>query len=397
MPVEKTGSPKDQHDAMVLERLRRSMERLDLDALLVVRGENVCWLTHWWDPGQMSLMPEEENAWAFIPREGEPFGFGTGCVSWGMELPTRPFWLEKLYGFSMACFADEAASACGFLRDKGFGKGRIGVETDWLPHECFLELQRHLPEVEFVNSSAVFYQARASKSTFELGVIRTAIKVFDESFAVARDDLRRNKDITKAMRIMCAELGARGAVPGIIPTQQHAYGWLGEDSPDYARVRAWYAARIYDPDKELIQGDFCSTYQGYWVDRSIYEWLNPEKAAAHLEEVQATQDRLQAMQGLLNEAVEPGMTGRQSHESIARLMAERRMEFVFWFHGAGLNIHEPPVVGTMETPTDDVTWEVNSVACSEVFAEGILFEDMFVLGEKGWEPLNTRAPFVSQD
>lgn len=47
--VEKTGGPKDKFDEKILAKLRQAMADHGLDALLVVRDQNVCWMTHSWD------------------------------------------------------------------------------------------------------------------------------------------------------------------------------------------------------------------------------------------------------------------------------------------------------------------------------------------------------------
>jgi len=395
MDVESTGGPKDQWDDKVLTRMREGMAACDLDALLVVRGENVCWLTHWWDEGQMSLMPEEENAWIVIPAEGEPFGVGTGAISWGMELPCRPHWLKKLYGFSMATFPDEAASLAGLLKDKRLAAGRIGIETGWLPHDCFVRFQELLPEARFAASDAILYQARSAKSPFELAVIKEGIALFDAAFTAARDDLRRHKDVFRAMRVMHTEIAAGGGLPMIVPTQQHGYHWLGADSPDYRKLLSqWYHPKTYDAENEIIRGDFCIKYQGYWVDRSLYQWVNPDKSRPRVGEIEALYQRLYDKQQLLCQAVKAGMTGKESYEAIRRLQSQRGTDFLFWFHGVGLSLHDEPAVGPQHRPRDDVSWEIGSVAASEVFDEGVLFEDMFVLTEAGWQPLTQQPPFI---
>ena len=353
------------------------------------------WLTHWWDHGQMTLMPAEENAWVAIPREGEPFGFGTGCVSWGMEMPVRPHWLQTMYAFDMASFDGEAQPACEMLKQQGLGKGRIGIETEWLPYQYMLLLQEQLPEVEFVSSDALFYQLRSEKSPFEIEVIKAGVNVFNESLEIAVEHLSQNRDVEKAMRVFSTEMAARNGRAAILPTcQQYGFHWLGADSRDYRVARDWLVAKTYDPETELFRGDFCMTYEGYWVDLSLYEWINPDKARPQRKQLREQQERLDEMQALMNRSVRPGMTGVEAQRAIQAEQAATGIDFHYWFHSIGLNCHEQPVIGSNEKPRSDVTWEVGAVACTEVFAEGILYEDMVHLTEAGWEYLTTRKPFI---
>ncbi|MAE64084.1 MAG: hypothetical protein CMJ18_07390 [Phycisphaeraceae bacterium] len=398
LPVSRSDPAKDQWDDRVLARLRQAMADRDLDALLVVRAENVCWLTHWWDHGQMTLMPSEENAWVVVPREGEPFGLGTGAVSWGMEMPTRPNWLKQMYAFDMASFDGEAQPTCRLLKHQGLGKGRIGIEVEWMPYQYVRLLQEQLPEVEFDGSDAIFYQLRSEKSAFEIEIIRKAVGVFNESLEVAVEHLSRNRDIERAMRVLSTEMAARNGRAAIVPTcQQYGFGWLGEDSQDGRIARDWFNAKTYDPETELFRGDFCMTYEGYWVDLSLYEWINPDKARSQRAQIHEQQQRLDEMQLLMNRAIRPGMTGVEAERAIEQAQADTGMDFHYWFHSIGLNIHEQPIVGRGETARSDVRYEVGVVACTEVFAEGILYEDMVHLTENGWTYLTTRRPFIRGD
>ncbi|MBH04739.1 MAG: hypothetical protein CMJ20_00300 [Phycisphaeraceae bacterium] len=398
LPVAESDPAKDQWDARVLRCLRQAMVAQDLDALFVIRAENVCWLTHWWDHGQMTLMPAEENAWVIVPRDGEPFGLGTGAVSWGMEMPTRPHWLQNMYAFNMASFDGEAQPACELLKHKGLGNGRIGIETEWMPYKYVCLIQEQLPEVEFVSSDAIFYQLRSEKSPFEIEVIKAGVNVFNESLETAIEHLSRNKDIERAMRVLSTEMAARNGRAAIIPTcQQYGFSWLGKDSQDSRVARDWFKAKTYDPETELFCGDFCMTYEGYWVDLSLYEWINPDKAQPHRTQIKEQQARLTEMQLLMNRAIKPGMTGVEAEQEIEAAQAASGIDFHYWFHGIGLNIHEQPIIGRGETARSDVRYEVGAVACTEVFSEGILYEDMVMLGEGGWEYLTTRRPFIRGD
>jgi Xaa-Pro aminopeptidase len=247
-------------------------------------------------------------------------------------------------------------------------------------------------------SDPIFFRARSVKSEFELEIIKTGIRIFDESFVIARENLRKNKDPERAMRIMYSEVALRGALPVIIPTQQHGYHWLGTNSPDYLELRKkWYLPKTYDRKNEIIRGDFCITYEGYWIDRAIYQWVNPEKSMSRVKELMVLQKRLDRMQSLLGNAVKVGMSGAEAEKAVRELQNEGNLHFHYWVHSLGLNLHEEPVIGTIEYARNDVYWEIGAVAAHELFAEGILYEDMYLLTEQGWKPLSKQYPFVFEE
>jgi Xaa-Pro aminopeptidase len=62
------------------------------------------------------------------------------------------------------------------LRREGLGRGRIGLDLDYLPAAAFQLLQRALPEAEFVNTTATLGACRAHKSEPEIAALEAATR-----------------------------------------------------------------------------------------------------------------------------------------------------------------------------------------------------------------------------
>ncbi len=206
-----------------LARTRAEMVRRDLDLLIVTDPSNMNWLTGY-------------DGWSFyvhqcvvLTLDGDPIWFGRGQDGNGARrtcfmAPRNIIGYPDHYVQSTERHPMDYLSAQ--LADRGVAKGRIGVEMDnyWFTAAAFAALQKHMPEVQFSDATALVNWQRAVKSEAELGYMRQAGKIVEKIhqriFDMVEPGMRKCDlvaDIYDAgLRYDVAE-GFGGDYPAIVP------------------------------------------------------------------------------------------------------------------------------------------------------------------------------------
>ena len=159
-----------------LSRTRAAMEARGVDTLIVSDPSNMAWLTGY-------------DGWSFyvhqavvVLPDGEPIWFGRAQDTEGA---LRTCWIDvdrivgypDIYVQSTERHPMEVLSA--MLVEHGIGKGTIGVEMDnyWFSAAAYASLQKHLPNVRFVDTTGLVNWQRAVKSPQELDYMRVAGRI----------------------------------------------------------------------------------------------------------------------------------------------------------------------------------------------------------------------------
>ena len=154
------------------------MDEAGIDLLLVTSKENVQYLLG----GYRSSFYGHRDAIGvsrYLPclgyPKGEPekaFYIGNPLERSQQELEPN-FWVENV---SSDCWHSETTGreAAAFILKMGLGKGTVGVETSFLPADCFAVLEQELPSVKFVNAHYTLDRLRAVKRPDELTLVREA-------------------------------------------------------------------------------------------------------------------------------------------------------------------------------------------------------------------------------
>jgi Xaa-Pro aminopeptidase len=147
----------------------------NLDAIIATSPENFAYLAGFvvpshhilrWRHSMLVVKPDETVAAFTVDMEETTVAGklpGIPLTSWGEFTDT-----------SMEVFA-------GLLRDLSLSRGRIGIETDYLPARDLEILTRELPNVEFVAAQDMFNRARMNKTGRELNLLRKLSRVSDEA------------------------------------------------------------------------------------------------------------------------------------------------------------------------------------------------------------------------
>jgi Xaa-Pro aminopeptidase len=291
---------------------------------------------------------------------------------------------------------------------------RIGLETDVLPYNNYLRLQKALGEdTSFFDISESIKQIRSVKSDFEVRLIREAARILDAGIATVADNLKegmREIDLAVSVESTMRVLGHQGKVSFRRFNQNLPMGHLmagpGAALPSYVSsptggkgMSLFFAqgpgfSRIKRGESVLV--DFAGCYNGYIADETRIFCLG--KLPAKLED--AHQASLQIEEAIADQ-LRPGKMSRDiwnlSESEGARLGYQDFLggppggKAGFVGHGVGLQIDEYPVIGPL-----DGEIAMNMVVAVEpkmIYPnEGVVgIEDTFLVGASGAERL-TRLP-----
>ncbi|AYD04255.1 Xaa-Pro peptidase family protein [Neorhizobium sp. NCHU2750] len=168
----------DRRIALARNAMASSGPEGGVDLLLVDSGELLAWLTGY-------TVSETMYRAAFLPREGGAW-FTLRALD---EAPCREkSWITDVTGFADT---DEAQAAVArSILDHGFGKARIGLDTNSysLSAATFMRLTQLLPEATFVPMSGLSDSLRWVKSAEEIAVLAQASAIADKAMAeIARN------------------------------------------------------------------------------------------------------------------------------------------------------------------------------------------------------------------
>ncbi|SFA79265.1 Xaa-Pro dipeptidase [Rhizobium sp. NFR07] len=152
---------------------RDAMASSGADLLLVDSGELLAWLTGY-------TVSETMYRAAFLPREGDAW-FTLRALD---EAPCREkSWITDVVGFVDTEEAQAAVAAS--IRDHGFGKARIGLDTNSysMSAATFMRLTQLLPEATFIPMPGLSDSLRWVKSQEEIAVLQQAAEVADKAMA----------------------------------------------------------------------------------------------------------------------------------------------------------------------------------------------------------------------
>jgi ectoine hydrolase len=204
-------------------KTRAEMAKRNLDMLIVTDPSNMNWLTGY-------------DGWTFyvhqcvvVTLSGDPIWFGRGQDGNG-ALRTCFMAPENMIGYPDHYVQSTERHPMDYLSaqlaDRGLSRGRVGVEMDnyWFTAAAFAALQKHMPNAQFVDATALVNWQRAAKSEAELGYMRQAGKIVEKMhqriFDKVEPGLRKCDlvaDIYDAALRYDEDAGFGGDYPAIVP------------------------------------------------------------------------------------------------------------------------------------------------------------------------------------
>jgi len=303
---------------------------------------------------------------------------------------SRPF--DDLEGFAVEHLPYELlpettwASAARELRDRGFDRGRIGVDMGHTAAAFVAVLQQELPDVEFVDAETVMMRLRAVKTPGEIELTRKVIAIGEDAFDAVRDVFKVDTPIGDCIRALAHAVMDRGGLPHILhPFELNCSEWRVPDEAvnglnrNPARMEAGVTTRL----------DICINHRGYYSDFKLPICVGEPSAHA----LAVTKEHVEREQ-LMEELVRPGKTKREIHDALMKEF-KHLDEYDWWLHGTGIDYHEEPRIGSRYPSSPgirpDIVFEEGNILALE---PSWLVEEQIILeadGPKRMNRLETRA------
>jgi Xaa-Pro aminopeptidase len=313
-------------NADILKKIAGIAADNGLDAIVAASPENFAYLAGFvvpshhvlrWRHAMLTVKPDETVAAFTVDMEESTVAGrlpGVPLKSWG-----------EFTDSSMVVFAEQ-------LRELSLTRGRVGLETDYLPARDMEILERELPGIEFVAVQNLFNRARMIKTDRERDLLQRLSRISDQSIGdalaaadVGASEMQIAADLTRGIysrgaedfKFMIIATGERSQLPNVGPSE-----------------------RI------LAAGDVCrveifSILNGYHagVCRSAYVGAPPDEA-------ERIWSLLSDATQMLLETIRPGASTRDIYDSYLKMIAPLNMPpIAFVGHGIGLHLHEDPYLG----------------------------------------------------
>ena len=161
------------------EKCKTYMQAESLDAVIAVSPENVFYMAETFIETQKSL--RDRLAIALLPLESDPVIIG--CVIERNTIENETWIGDKRY------YVEFQQSPVQLLADalveKGLGRGRLGIELDYLSALYFAQLRELLPDAEFIPCVKLFERIRSVKDEGEIRLLTHAAQVTRQAFELA--------------------------------------------------------------------------------------------------------------------------------------------------------------------------------------------------------------------
>lgn len=222
MPVPNLHFSQDEYRQR-LQKTRQAMQTAGVEVIIVSDPSNMAWLTGY-------------DGWSFyvhqcvaIGPSGDPLWFGRGQDANGAK---RTSYLAEgdIIGYPDNYVQSTERHPMDYLSarlaERGWANKRIGVEMDnyWFSAAAFASLQKHMPNAQFSDTTALVNWQRAVKSAREIEYMRKAARLVERMHARIFEKCEPGyrkcdlvADIYEAGLRYDETLGIGGDYPAIVP------------------------------------------------------------------------------------------------------------------------------------------------------------------------------------
>ncbi|KPL53380.1 dipeptidase [Prosthecomicrobium hirschii] len=360
-----------------VERLRAGLVAQGFDALVAFMPETVTWSTGFFTRGYSSYQ------FAIIPVAGDPVLFCRDVEEYYLDatcvFPGRVMWTDS---------DDRDAVAAGAIRTTLGPKARVGIEMGAWPLSAgrFAALQARLPEVSFVDCTALTTRLRLVKSPAEIAYQRAAARAAEAGMAAgigAAVAGTTERDMAAAICAAMIRAGSDLPGPGVLSSGERAF-----------HLHGGYSDRVLERG-DIVQLEVTPNVRHYHA-----RFMRPMKVGVATDEEQRTVETLIAIQDRAIATVAPGVAATVP-DSIYRegvLGAGLRETYTNkTFYSVGLLLQ--PSGGEPLEAEPKATWrfEPGMVFHTYVLAHGFGMSETIAVTETGCERLTTfpRRLFVT--
>ncbi len=191
---------KEKDDRTITE-IQNFLKQRKLDAFIPQKPAHIAYLTNYYDILHINILWEEMTSVLVIPHAADAFIVGAH-QSWAgaQEFGVAPWWLAERHSTGRP--GEKALErTIDLLKEKGLDKGRIGIETKWMPIAMYDCLHSALPGVEFVAADLLVPQIRFIKTKREQRLLKKAAEIGLSSMETYMQAIHSGADRSEARKI----------------------------------------------------------------------------------------------------------------------------------------------------------------------------------------------------
>jgi Xaa-Pro aminopeptidase len=165
------------------DKVRKVIEKYDMDALLLIKSEAVRYVTDFYVKGYRPFF--EPEYFAVIPKGKEPVvGYASGSDTYRIQVKSDVRDYRKIPG-QINKWVDELVK---IFKEYGLTNGIVGV--DFLPFNVQQAISKELPKIEFRDISNIWIELTAVKHPLEIELIERALELTEIGFHAAFKSVR---------------------------------------------------------------------------------------------------------------------------------------------------------------------------------------------------------------
>jgi Xaa-Pro aminopeptidase len=354
------------------DRIRESLDTLNLDALIVTPPSNIRYLSnHAGSAGILVATRETVHLLVdFRYHEAVRALQGSASACPGLQLWDVPASYEEAL---IACLADIGVTTVGFE----------AAHVTVARYEWWREtIAGRGLDITLRSTERIVEQARLIKDAFEVATLREAAARLDTVMPQVLAAVRageREREIAAVIEMTMREAGY----------ERTAFDTIVASGPHSAMPHYRAGTRVLTPG-DLVVLDFGGVLDGYCCDLTRTVSIGPPSR-----EARRVYDAVREAQAAAVAAVKPGIDASAVDAAARELLRDRGLGDAFGHgtgHGLGLDVHEEPRVGKPRPDLPPVTLAPNMVFTIEPGAYlpgfgGVRIEDDVLVTEDGCELL----------
>jgi Xaa-Pro aminopeptidase len=354
-----------------LEAVRQAMRRRGLDVVVIDESENLFYVAGWHASGSRYHA-------CVVPLDGDPVML--------LRRIDEPAFLERTWLHDHVAFddtQDPIAVLATAVRQRGWGRARIGLETDshFLPVQRYEAIKGALPSATFGDFAGVLWELRLRKSPQEIAYVRHAAQIADRAMADAIGAAREGQSEREVAALAAAtflRLGADSGRTGPITS-----------GPRSGSLHGSLANRRLERG-DILHMELAPTVNGYGA-----RLMRPTAVGVASREQETAARRLVRIQDEQIAAMKPGAVARDVDRICrAQVLAEGLRETYENFTGYTLGYYggfysAPRTSDFTRTFLPTADWVLEPGMCFHMYttARGMAFSETVVVTDRGAERL----------
>lgn len=341
-----------------------------VDVLVGVSPENFAYLSESWIFTTRTLPPRQAFALIFVAAD--PIVLVCGIER---SHPEEESWIRDIRTYVE--FVEHPMNAlAAVLSERGVGKGRIGIDLQFLPQASFQRLSQLMPDARFVDTTDAVAELRAVKSEREVAVLEHASLATHKA---ALDAMAASK-LGDSEKVMADRLLFNMITNGADGTTFLVFG----SGPRSGMAHALPTQRVPGPS-EIIRFDFGGSF-GPWQSDFARTYSTGEPTAAQRQ----TYTALRRAQADTIGVIAPGVAAEDVFFACRDAFKKHGLNFIMPHvgHGFGIELHETPMLrpGNKTPLIASMVLNVEPLTLDEQ-RSGYQLEDLVLVTPKGFRLL----------